>query len=69
VSVPQLQKRFPTPRWTRVQDLWPRLLAEGLMEAAPDGRINLTIRGRLVADAIGAEVLEAFETAAKVSAP
>ena len=68
VSLPQLQRRFPTPRWSGAHDLWPRLLMEGLMEATPEGRISLTVRGRLVADAIGAEILEAFETVAKVAA-
>lgn len=69
VSLPQLQRRFPTPRWSGALDLWPKLLLEGLMEATPEGRISLTVRGRLVADAIGGEILEAFETVAKVSAP
>ncbi len=64
VSLPRLQKRFPTPQWTGVLDLWPRLLFEGLLNATPEGRIHLTTRGRLVADAIGAEILEAFEATA-----
>lgn len=66
VSLPRLQKRFPTPQWKGVEELWPRLLVEGLLVATPEGRISLTVRGRLVADAIGAEILEAFENAAKV---
>ena len=68
VSLPRLQKRFPTPQWAGVLDLWPKLLAEGLLTATPEGRISLTERGRLVADAIGAEILEAFESPANVSA-
>lgn len=64
VSLPRLQKRFPTSQWSGVADLWPRLLFEGLLVATPEGRISLTARGRLVADAIGAEILEAFEGAA-----
>ena len=67
VSLPQLQKRFPSLHWSAALDLWPRLLFEGLIEATPEGRISLTVRGRLVADAIGAEILEAFETPAKVA--
>jgi len=67
VSLPRLQKRFPTPHWSGVADLWPRLLLEGLMVATPEGRISLTTRGRLVADAIGAEILEAFEVAANAT--
>ena len=66
VSLPRLQKRFPTPQWAGALDLWPKLLTEGLLTATPEGRIRLTTRGRLVADAIGAEILEAFESAAKV---
>jgi oxygen-independent coproporphyrinogen-3 oxidase len=67
VSLPQLQARFPSRRWAGVLDLWPRLLLDGLMTATPEGRIRLTPRGRLLADSIGAEVLEAFETPAKVA--
>src|SRR5690606_17557601 len=63
VSLPRLQKRFPTPRWSHVLDLWQGLLHEGLLNATPEGRISLTVRGRLVADAIGSEILEAFENA------
>jgi oxygen-independent coproporphyrinogen-3 oxidase len=66
VSLPRLQKRFPTPQWKGVEELWPRLLVEGLLTATPEGRISLTVRGRLVADAIGAEILAAFESAATV---
>ena len=61
VSLPALQKRFPTPRWARLQDYLPKLLLEGLLEASPEGRIWLTKRGRLVADAVGGEIMEAFE--------
>jgi len=68
VSLPRLQKRFPTSQWKGVEELWPRLLVEGLLTATPEGRISLTTRGRLIADAIGAEILEAFENAANVPA-
>jgi oxygen-independent coproporphyrinogen-3 oxidase len=66
VSLPRLRKRFPTPRWTGLEDLLPKLLFAGLLNATVEGRISLTDRGRLVADAIGAEILEAFESAVKV---
>lgn len=66
VSLPRLRKRFPTPRWTGLEDLLPKLLFAGLLNATAEGRISLTDRGRLVADAIGAEILEAFESAVKV---
>ncbi len=65
VSLPQLRRRFPTSRWSGLEDLLPRLLFEGLLTATVEGRISLTPRGRLIADAIGGEVLEAFAGAAK----
>jgi oxygen-independent coproporphyrinogen-3 oxidase len=49
-----------------LEELIPRLLFAGLLNATVEGRISLTDRGRLVADAIGAEILEAFESAVKV---
>ena len=66
VSLPQLRRRFPTPQWAGLEELLPKLLFGGLLVATPEGRISLTTRGLLVADAIGAEILEAFESAAKV---
>jgi oxygen-independent coproporphyrinogen-3 oxidase len=63
VSLPQLRRRFPTKQWGGLEDLLPRLLSDGLLVATTEGRISLTPRGRLIADAIGAEVMEAFETA------
>jgi oxygen-independent coproporphyrinogen-3 oxidase len=67
VSLPRLRRRFPTPGWNGLEDLLPKLLFGGLLVATVEGRISLTPRGRLVADAIGAEILEAFESAAKVA--
>ncbi len=60
VSIPELQRRFPTPRWEHCLDLLPRLLLEGLLRDTPEGRIALTSRGRLLADAVGSEVIGAF---------
>lgn len=62
VSLPRLRRRFPTVIWSGLEDLLPKLLFDGLMTATPEGRIQLTTRGRLIADAVGAEILEAFET-------
>jgi oxygen-independent coproporphyrinogen-3 oxidase len=67
VMLPRLRRRFPTPQWAGLEELLPRLLIEGLLDASPEGRIRLTPRGRLVADAIGAEILEAFESVPKVA--
>ena len=61
VSLPELQRRFPTPQWAGLFDLLPKLLHEGLLLDSPEGRIALTPRGRLLADAVGSEVLAAFE--------
>lgn len=66
VSLPRLRRRFPSAGWTGLEELLPKLLFGGLLVATVEGRISLTPRGRLVADAIGAEILEAFESAAKV---
>ena len=60
VSLPDLRRRFPTPQWEYFLDLLPRLLLEGLLVDSPEGRIRLTSRGRLLADAVGAEVIAAF---------
>jgi oxygen-independent coproporphyrinogen-3 oxidase len=68
VSLPALQRRFPTASWAGLLDFLPKLLLEGLAVASPEGRLQLTPRGRLVADAVGAEVLEAFAAAPKAPA-
>ena len=65
VSVPELQRRFATPAWLGLFDVLPKLIGDGLVVDSPEGRIRLTTRGRLVADAVGAEVLEAFASAPK----
>ena len=62
VSLPRLRRRFPTPQWAGLEDLLPRLLFDGLLTATVEGRISLTPRGRLIADAIGTEVMAAFES-------
>lgn len=69
VSLPELQRRFPTPAWGGLLDLLPKLLLEGLLLDSPEGRIRLTPRGRLVADAVGAEILEAFADGPKADHP
>jgi oxygen-independent coproporphyrinogen-3 oxidase len=60
VSLPKLRQRFPTPQWERFLDLVPRLLLDGMMTNSPEGRIRLSRKGQLLADAIGAEVIAAF---------
>lgn len=65
VSVPRLRERWPHAPWEALFDLLPRFLFSGLMVGTPEGRIRLTPRGRLLADAIGGEILGAFEPAGK----
>jgi len=67
VSLPRLRRRFPSTGWTGLEDLLPKFLLGGLLVATVEGRISLTPRGRLLADAVGADILEAFESAAKVA--
>lgn len=67
VSLPRLRRRFPTVRWSGLEDLLPKFLFGGLLVATVEGRISLTPRGRLLADAVGADILEAFESSAKVA--
>src|SRR5688572_13726326 len=65
VSLPRLRRRFPQAHWAGLEDLLPRLLFDRLLEATPEGRIHLTPPGRLLADAVGAEIMEAFEATTK----
>ncbi|HND61071.1 MAG TPA: radical SAM family heme chaperone HemW [Opitutaceae bacterium] len=59
VDVPSWKSRSPEAPWADVETLLARLVAEGL--ALRDGpRVRLTGRGRLLADAVGAEIMEAF---------
>ena len=60
VDLPALRARFPQAPWERVDALAGRLADEGLAERAPEGNLRLTLRGRLVADAVGAQVMEAM---------
>jgi oxygen-independent coproporphyrinogen-3 oxidase len=63
VSLPRLRRRFPTAHWAGLEDFLPRLLFDGLLTATTEGIIRLTPRGRLIADAVGGEILGAFEAA------
>lgn len=54
-----LRARFAGVAWSTWETLAARLVAEGLLERV-GGRARLTARGRLVADAVGAAVLEVW---------
>jgi oxygen-independent coproporphyrinogen-3 oxidase len=60
VDLAALRVSHPLAPWPAVNQLADRLAAEGLATAR-DGWLALTLRGRLVADAIGAEVMSAME--------
>lgn len=59
VDLPALRGRLSDAASAALDALSARLVADGLAENA-DGRLRLTLRGRLVADAIGSEVLGAL---------
>jgi oxygen-independent coproporphyrinogen-3 oxidase len=57
VNLAALRTRWPNAPWATANALADRLAAEGLAERA-GGSLRLTSRGRLLADAVGAEILE-----------
>jgi oxygen-independent coproporphyrinogen-3 oxidase len=59
VDITAWRERAPGAPWAAVEALLARMADEGL--ATREGAwVRLTNRGRLVADAIGAELMEAF---------
>jgi len=59
VDLAPWQARCPEAPWPAVEQLAGRLVAEGLATMAGT-RLKLTDRGRLLADSVGLEVMEAF---------
>ncbi|KXU35950.1 coproporphyrinogen III oxidase [Cephaloticoccus primus] len=72
VSLEAWRARAPDAPWAQVEQLAQRLIAEGLavwagQEERPEGkgeRLCLTNRGRLLADAVGLEMMAAFDVEA-----
>ncbi len=58
VDLARLRERFPGAPWPTVNRLAARLTEEGLAELTGDTVLRLTLRGRLLADAVGEQVLE-----------
>jgi oxygen-independent coproporphyrinogen-3 oxidase len=61
VDLAALRVSHPHAPWPAVDQLAGRLAGEGLATLR-EGRLALTLRGRLIADAIGTEVMTAMET-------
>lgn len=59
VDPARLRLEFPGAAWAAFDAYAERLVGEGLAELA-QGRLRLTVRGRLVADSVGAGILEAL---------
>ena len=60
VDVAVWQARCPDAPWAAVETLLARCVSEGLADRSGT-RVRLTDRGRLLADSVGAEMMEAFE--------
>ncbi len=58
VDLAAAQRRFPTADWTAYRALAARLVAGGVAEWGAPDVLRLTRRGRLLADSVGAAVLE-----------
>lgn len=61
VDLPALEERFPGTLPASLRTFFERLRGDGLAEMTAEGCLVLTPRGRLLADRIGAEILERFE--------
>ena len=60
VDLAALRAKYPQAPWASIDQLAGRLADEGLATMRDD-RLALTLRGRLVADAVGTEVMSAME--------
>lgn len=60
VNLAGLRTRYPQAPWRAVDEFAARLATEGLATLT-NGQLALTLRGRLVADAIGTEVMTAMD--------
>ncbi|OHE82515.1 MAG: hypothetical protein A3G75_09450 [Verrucomicrobia bacterium RIFCSPLOWO2_12_FULL_64_8] len=69
VDLPALRRRFPGANWETLHELAGRLTEDGLATLNSAGQFQLTLRGRLLADAIGGQFMETLaERAAPVRA-
>lgn len=63
VDLHKLSKRFPTENLSCLNALWNNWAEESLIEFLDNRYVRLTLKGRLVADRIGIEILMALEEA------
>lgn len=64
VNLAELRGRFPSAPWDAVDREVARLVEAGVAEEG-NGQLRLTPRGRMIADAVGAELMDAFAEAPK----
>ena len=62
-NLEELSSRFPSAPWSQVELQMNRLQEAGVAEVN-GGYLRLTPRGRIIADTVGAEIMEAFEDTA-----
>ncbi len=65
VDLAALRGRFPSAPWAAVATEIERLTEAGVAEVI-GGHLRLTTRGRLIADTVGAELMQAFSDAAPI---
>jgi oxygen-independent coproporphyrinogen-3 oxidase len=63
VDLAALRARFPSAPWSAVEVEIARLVDAGVADVR-DGHLRLTARGRIIADTVGAELMQAFSEAA-----
>ena len=61
VNLNLLKKRYPGIPFEALEPLWSRWEEDGLLERSGDEALRLTVSGRLLADGLGVEILEAFD--------
>jgi oxygen-independent coproporphyrinogen-3 oxidase len=62
VDLVALTRQWPNAPWKEVHALLDRFVADGLASRTAPGRCQLTLAGRLLADAIGSEIMGAFSS-------
>ena len=63
VDLAALRARFPSAPWGAVEVEIARLTEAGVADVR-DAHLRLTARGRIIADTVGAELMQAFSEAA-----